>query len=161
MNKYISHYWCAGGVKAFDTETGAVSDAPHIKPEDAAFGSVWKQNGKWFAFHNDEKSFMLQHKQKIWRVAPDYTVSLRVWVIFRNFRIRHHGKLVFPIRYKPKCLFFWLIDPTYDSIDAESDDFSLYVKNMWQHWSVRPEMKIRTPVIRAGRNVEAARTASI
>ena len=137
MKKFICHAWLGLGVKEFDTEAGSVSDAPHIKPEKAEFGSLWRQNGKWFAFHNDEHSLILQHEQNIWRVTPDCTVSLRHWVIFRNFRIRHHGKRVFSIWYKLKFLFRSLPDPTHDSIDAESDDFFLYVKNMWQRWSGR------------------------
>ncbi len=63
MKKYISHAWIGLGVKEFDTETGAVLDAPHLTWQEAEFGSVWRQNGKWFAFHHDEASFILQHKQ--------------------------------------------------------------------------------------------------
>ncbi|MBN1663278.1 MAG: hypothetical protein JW943_06730 [Deltaproteobacteria bacterium] len=138
MKKCLSHFWWGLGVKEFDTDTGAVADAPHVRLEDTPFGSLWRQNGKWFAFHNDEHSLILQHKQKIWRVTPDYATSLRYWIIFRNFRIRHQGKRVFSIWYKPKYLFFWLIDPTYDGIDAESDDFFLYVRNMWKAWAKKP-----------------------
>jgi len=137
MKKYISHYWHAGGVKEFDTETGTISNAPNITREETGFGSLWKQNGKWFAFHNDDTSFILQHKNNLWRVTPDYTVSLRAYILLRNFRIRHKGKTVFSIWYKPKDLFLCLVDPTYDGIDAEGADFFLYIKNMWQRWANR------------------------
>ncbi|MEN6319070.1 MAG: hypothetical protein ABFD82_09995, partial [Syntrophaceae bacterium] len=112
MKKYISHFWYAGGVKEFDTESGSVSDAPNLKWEETGFGSAWKQNGKWFVFHKDEESLILQHKHNIWRITPEYTVAMRGYFIFRNFRIRRNGKLVFSIWYKPKFLFLSLIDPT-------------------------------------------------
>lgn len=138
MKKYLSHFWWGLGVKEFDTVTGAVANAPDVRREDTPFGSVWKQNGKWFAFHHDDQSLLLQHRANIWRVTPDYSVSLRAWFILRNFNIRHQGKTVFSIWYKPKYLFLSLLDPTHDGIDAESDDFFLYVKNMWQVWVGKP-----------------------
>ena len=138
MKKYISHAWYAGGVKEFDTETGAVLNAPNIAWGETDFGSVWKQNGKWFVFHKDNESLILQYKNNIWRVTSEYTVSLRGYFIFRNFRIMRNGKLVFSIWYKPKYLFGGLVDPTYDGLDAQSDDFFLYVKNIWHDWAARP-----------------------
>lgn len=137
MKKYISHFWYAGGIKEFNTKTGSVSDAPDLEWGKTDFGSVWKQNGKYFVFHNDEESLILQQKNNIWRVTPDYTVSLRGYYFIRNFKIKYKGKKVFSIWYKPKGLFFWIIDPTYDAIDTESDDFFLYVKNMWKSWEKR------------------------
>lgn len=73
-----------------------------------------------------------------WRVTPEYTVSLRGFYFIRNFRIKHQGKIVFSIWYKPKGLFFFLIDPTYDAIDAEAYDFFLYRKSMWASWGNKP-----------------------
>jgi len=138
MKKFISHAWYAGGVKEFDTETGVVASAPDKVWGSTGFGSIWKQNGKYFAFHRDNESLILQYKKNIWRLIPQYTVTLHGYYFFRNFRISHKGKLIFSIWYKPKGLFFWLIDPTYDSIDAESDDFFLYVKSMWESWGTKP-----------------------
>ena len=138
MKKFIRHAWYAGGVKEFDTDTGSVVSAPGKKWESAGFGSIWEQNGKYFAFHRDNESLLLQHKKNIWRVTPEYTVTLRSYYFVRNFKIKHNGKVAFSIWYKPKGLFFWLIDPTYDAIDAESDDFFLYVKNTWSSWGGKP-----------------------
>ena len=137
MKKYISHSWHAGGVKEFDAETGKVSDAPGMEWGKTDFGSVWKQNGKWFAFHKDEQSLMLQHKKKVWRLQPNTTVSLQGFLL-RTFSIKENGKVVFKIRYKPKGLLLSVIDPTYDSIDMESDDFFLYMRNMWDSWGSKP-----------------------
>jgi len=138
MKKYISHYWHSGGIKEFDTVSGVVAKANHIKSEETAFGSLWKQNGKWFAFYCDEKSFLFQHKHNIWRVTSEHTVSIRAYFLLRCFKIMHNGSVVFSIWYKPKFLFIALLDPTQDGIDEESDDFFLYVKNMWRRWANRP-----------------------
>jgi hypothetical protein len=103
MKKHISHRLFARGVKEFDTETGEVSDAPEMEWGKTGFGSVWQQNGKWFAFHKDEQSLMLQHKKTIWRLQTDTTVTLQgLW--FRTFSIKENGKAVFKIRYIPKGL---------------------------------------------------------
>ena len=141
MMKHISHFRASGGVKAFDTETGSVSAVSNVPRNKTAFGSLlWKQNGKWFAFHNDDESLILQQDKNIWRVTPEYTVSLTGYFPFRNFRIRRNGRLVFSIWYKPKFLFLVLalLDPTYDALDAESDDFFLYLKEMWKSWGDKP-----------------------
>ena len=128
--------WYIGGVKKFDTETGKVSRAFFANRNETDFGVAWKQNGKWFVFHNDEQSLILQHKSKIWRVNPEYSVSIKGDRI-REFEIYKNNKKDFSIRYKPKGLLQQLIDPTYDAIDAESDDFFLYVTNMWAFWAKR------------------------
>jgi hypothetical protein len=138
MKKYLSHYWHSGGVKEFDTVSGSVVNAINIKPEETGFGSLWKQNGKWFAFYSDEESFIFQHKHNIWRVTPEYSVSIRAYFLLRYFKIMLIGSVVFSILYKPKFLFIALLDSTHDSIDEESDDFFLYVKNMWQRWANSP-----------------------
>ncbi len=137
MKKLISHLWYIGGVKKFDTETGKVSIAFLADRNKADFGTAWKQNGKWFVFHCDEQSLVLQHKNKIWRVDSNYNATLTGGRV-RKFEIFKHDKKVFSIKYKPKGLISRIIDPTYDAIDAESDDFFLYVTNMWEYWAKRP-----------------------
>ena len=138
MKKLISHAWFAGGVKEYDTETGRITGTSDKEWGSTGFGSLWRQNGKDFAFYKDDESLLLQYKTNKWRVTPEYTVSLRGFYLIRNFRIKHQDKVVFSIWYKPKGLFFFLIDPTYDAIDAESDDFFLYLKGMWESWGNKP-----------------------
>ena len=138
MKKYISHAWYVGGVKEYDTDTGKIKGASDKEWGSTGFGSLWRQNGKLFAFYRDDCSLLLQNKTRKWRVIPEYTVSLKQYFIFRNFKIHQNEKEVFSIWYKPKGLFFFLIDSTYDSIDAESDDFFLYIKSMWASWGNRP-----------------------
>jgi len=125
-------------VNEVDTETGDVSSAAGKEWGETEFGSVWKQNGRYFIFYRDEESILLQQGNEKWRVIPEYTVILRGYIFVRNFKIFHHGKVVYSIWYKPSGVFFWLVDSTYDSIDAESDDFFLYVKNMWSYWGKKP-----------------------
>lgn len=132
--KLISHAWHTGGVKEYDIETGKIlSDSP-MEWGTTGFGSIWKQNGKVFALYHDDQSILLQCNTQKWRAIPEYTVSLTNLWILRNFKIQHQGKVVFSIWYKPKGLLFSRIDPTYDAIDAESDDFFLYLNNMWTSW---------------------------
>lgn len=138
MKKYVSHAWYAGGVKEFDTETGSISSAPNKEWGKTDFGSVWRQNGKYYVFHRDEISLILQQGENVWRVTPEFKAELQAFVFFRNFKIKRNGKTVLSVWYKPKGMIFWLIDPTYDYLDAESDDFFLYVKNMWEYWKNRP-----------------------
>jgi len=138
MKKLISHAWFAGGVKEYDTETGIITAKSEREWGSTGFGSVWRQNGKDFAFYRDDESLLLQYKTNKWRVTPDYSVSLRGFYVLRNFKVKHRGKVVFSIWYKPRGLFFFLVDPTYDGIDAETDDFFLYVKNMWSSWGDKP-----------------------
>lgn len=138
MKKLISYSWYIGGVKEFDTETGSVSPAPKSEWGSTGFGSLWRQNGKIFALYRDDESLLLQHETYKWRLTPDYKVSWKPYFIFKNFKIKYQGNTVFSIWYIPKDLFFSLIDPTYDYLDAESDDFFLYVKSMWESWGARP-----------------------
>lgn len=138
MKMIISHAWFSGGVKEYDTDSGKIIGSSDKEWGSTGFGSIWRQNGKDFAFYRDNESLLLQHKTNKWRVSPEYSVSLRGIYFLRNFRIKHHGKVVFSIWYKPKDLFIFLSDPTYDAIDAESDDFFLYLKRMWMSWGNRP-----------------------
>lgn len=144
MKKYVDHLWFGDGVMQFDTETGAVAHAPCRVWGVSDFGTAWKQNGKWFIFHKDEKSFILQHKTNIWRITPDSEAGIKTYTVLgnfqiRNFRISHGEKPIFSIWYKPKHPFFVLAyDTTYKPVEARNDDFFEYVKNMWDDWAHRP-----------------------
>jgi len=138
MKKLISHAWFRGGVKEFDTQSGKITGSSKKDWGSTGFGSLWKQNGKVFAFYNDDQSLLLQCGTKKWRVNAEYTPHIKVFSILRNFQIFHQGEAVFSIWYVPKGLFFSVIDPTYDALDAETDDFFLYVQSMWVEWANRP-----------------------
>ncbi len=137
MKLLLSHLWHAGGAREFDTESGKIKRIRGLERDDTEFGSIWKQNGKWFAFYRDDISLLLQCGREKWRVTPDSAASVK-GSFLRHFRISRDNRVIFSMRYKPKGVLFWLVDPTYDAIDAESDDFFLYVSNMWSYWASRP-----------------------
>ena len=47
-------------------------------------------------------------------------------------------------RYYENSFIASIIDPTYDAIDMESDDFFLYVSNMWKSWGHKDFSEFRT-----------------
>ena len=52
----------------------------------------------------------------------------------RTFRIRQASKKVFSFSYWFKGIALATIDPTYDGLDEEGDDYFVYVTNMWRYW---------------------------
>lgn len=55
----------------------------------------------------------------------------------RRFEISERGKTSFSLCYLFLGAAQRAIDPTYDEIDEETDDFFLYVTEMWRHWTDR------------------------
>ena len=101
------------------------------------FGYVFKQNRKWFVFHCDDQSLILQHKKEIWRVNSKYSVHLHGDET-KRFDIFHDNRIVFSIEYIANWFLPQIFNTTYDAFDLEMDDFFLYVTNMWSDWSQRP-----------------------
>ena len=132
MKKYLFHEWTSQGIKEFDIETSVVHNIVENEKEKVDFGFVWRQNCKWFAFYKEDNIFILQNKNFICRSDSNYSLSLKnIFKIFRCFQIYENNRLIFTIRYIPRWFFMSLIDPSYDSIDSECDDFFFYVFNMW------------------------------
>jgi hypothetical protein len=129
----LAHHWHSGGVREFDSSTGAVGshvDAPRAK---ADWGFVWEQRRRWFAIHRDDQSLIFQAGPQQWRLSGD--VELRVTKgIVRRFEIKERGTTSFSLCYLFLGATQRAIDPTYDAIDEETDDFFLYVTEMWRHW---------------------------
>jgi hypothetical protein len=136
-NMKLKHFWHAGGVLHFDPVTGEVRPTESNDNNDIEWGFLWKQRGKWFAIWRDDKHLVFQHKSQQWRLASDHEFRVR-----RGFRrkfeiierISSRNKQVFSFSYWFKGAAFVFIDPTYDAIDEESDDFFLYIVTMWQSW---------------------------
>ena len=84
MKKFISHLWHSGGVFEFNSNTGTIVPTKEVEWNNTEFGSVWKQNGKYYVFHLDDGSLLLQHKSVKWRVTPEYKATLRAYFIVRN-----------------------------------------------------------------------------
>ena len=131
----IRHYWAAGGLREFDPDSGSVSNRRR-RGEPQGWGIAWKQRGRWFVLWHDDESLILQCGAKQWRLNND--VVLDVSGRFRrSFRLRRSGEPDFEFSYWFKGALWSQIDPTYDGIDEESDDFFLYVTGMWKYWKDR------------------------
>jgi len=137
MKKIVRHYWASGGTYEFNSDTGRLKRVPDDTPMHE-WGIAWRQGRKWFVLHNDDEHLILQHKTHVWPITPEYTVDVNgFWV--RRFTIRKGKDLIYSLRYVPKSLglIASFVDPTYDGMDAESDDYFLYVKSMWEDWMHR------------------------
>jgi len=138
MIKYIDHHWAEGGVLQFNTTSGSVqSTSKYEWLKSPHWGTAWQQKGRWFVLHNDNTSFILQTESQVWKLTPEHKLLLRDFFVFRQFRITRGSKLIFSIWYIPRYFYLQIADPTYDTDDAESDDFFLYLINLWDSWKNR------------------------
>jgi hypothetical protein len=136
MAMLLSHLWHAGGVREFDPSTGAVGSVVDVSRDKAQWGFLWQQRGRWFAIRKDDESLIFQAGPSWWRLSND--VELRVTRGFiRRFQLARGGRTAFSLRYVFRGAAQAAVDPTYDAIDEESDDFYLYVTEMWRHWKDR------------------------
>ena len=133
MKIYLKHHWHAGGIREFDTETGAVGEKQTETVETNHWGFVWRQNSKWFAIRRDGDHLIFQHEKNIWPLTEPFRFQV-TGVIIRKFSIVSGTAMEFEIRYKPSNSILQFFDPTYDAIDAESDDFFLYVCSMRDYY---------------------------
>lgn len=129
----LSHFWHADGVLAFDPSTGAVSPKLGVQSCKADWGFLWQQRGRWFAIHRDDQSLIFQTGPRRWRLTGNVELQITRGLV-RRFEIKEHGLASFSLRYIFLGATQAAIDPTYDGIDEEIDDFFLYVTEMWRHW---------------------------
>jgi hypothetical protein len=120
----------------FDELTGIVGPKVNVPRESADWGFLWHQRGKWFAIRKDSESLIFQHGAKNWRLRNDHEFSVTRGLI-RRFKICDANQVSFNFKYLFTGALVAKIDPTYDLIDEESDDFFLYVCGMWAHWKDR------------------------
>lgn len=130
----LQHYWSAGGIADFDPATGKVRRSSARDTTD--WGFVWKQRWRWFALWHDGESLIFQHREKQWRLTPDVEFAVS-GQIRRKFEIYRSTSREFSFRYRFKGTLFAHLDPTYDAIDEETDDFFVYVTAMWKQWKDR------------------------
>jgi hypothetical protein len=127
-----------GGLNELDPMSGAVRPAPEGALRDE-WGFVCRQSGKWFAIRSDDESLLFQHGAATWRLRPEneFDVSGR---LFRQFTIRREEHAIFSLKYRRRLggPLLSIIDPTYDAMDDEADDFFVYVANMWREWKDLP-----------------------
>lgn len=93
-------------------------------------GWAYKSNRKWFAVYREDD--MLQFRCEEWICAIDEYHSCQL--IRRSgqnlFLLKVENKIVFQHEYESRD---WAKrgDPTYDQIDAEDDDFFLWLFRLW------------------------------
>lgn len=137
----IRYYWAKRGVYAFDEVSGAVTRVPAHVDAPICTGAIWKQRGRWFALWHDGTSLYFQHKAQRWSLKSDTTFSVS-GRYKRIFRIERNEEILFEFRYCFKGIIFSRIDPTYDLLDEEADDFFLYVVGMWRYWKDNDTVRV-------------------
>ena len=70
------------------------------------------------------------------KLTPDVALQVR-GRYRRTFEIFRGGGVEFQFSYWFKGAIAAHIDPTYDRLEEESDDFFLYVMAMWEYWKNR------------------------
>jgi len=133
---YLRHFWHAGGLKQLEPTSGVVTDAP-AGVSVSEWGFVWRQGHRWFAIRSDNDSLIFQHGSNTWRLRPENEFQTTSG-LFRRFTIIRAGQIEFSVRYRFGGTLMAAIDPTYDAIDEESDDFFLYVVSIWRSWKNKP-----------------------
>ena len=131
----IQHYWAAGGRREFTPESGVVSTRRYSR-ESTDWGIGWKQRGRWFVLWHDGQSLILQQGRLRWRLNNDVSLDV-TGRVRRCFRIRRNGRPELEFSYWFKGGVWSRLDPSYDAIEEESDDFFVYVTSMWQYWKDR------------------------
>ena len=131
----VQHYWAAGGLREFDTVSGTVSMRRRTG-ETTDWGIAWKQRGRWFVIWHDGNSLLLQRGTLRWRLDNKVTVEV-TGRVRRCFRIKRNGRTEFEFSYWFRGAIWSGLDPAYDAMDEESDDFFVYVSSMWRYWKDR------------------------
>ncbi len=129
----IQHLWHSGGIRDFDEATGRVGPVVQESVASASWGFLWEENGQWFAIRKDDQSLIFQSGPRSWRLDRDVQLLVHRG-LRRRFEVKRDGVTEFQISYDFRGELYAAIDPTYDAIDEESDDFFLYVTEMWLHW---------------------------
>ena len=132
----LKHYWTSGGTVEFDPDSGGVTFGSGETTLPVNWGSVWKQRGRWFGLWHDGDSLVFQHQRDKWKLTPDVALQVR-GRYRRTFEIFRGGGVEFQFSYWFKGAIAAHIDPTYDRLEEESDDFFLYVMAMWEYWKNR------------------------
>ena len=138
MIKYIDHHWAEGGVLEFNTDNGNIQSSSKYEWQKAPhWGTAWKQNNRWFVLHNDDTSFIFQTNSQAWRLNSELNLSLRSFLLLRQFRITKGGKPVFSIWYIPRYFYMPIVDPAHDALEEETDDFFVFLVHFWTSWKER------------------------
>jgi hypothetical protein len=134
---YLAHYWAVGGTWRFNPESGTMIWAPFVSRDKLDWGFVWRQGIRRFAVWKDDSSLIFQHRQNKWRLTSEIEIRL-LRGARRRFTIVQDKTKAFDLKYRFGGLLWSGINPTYDALDEESDDFFLFVFNLWSSWKNRP-----------------------
>lgn len=129
--KFISYNWAIGGVRRLNTDTGCSSRSFKYSWSQAPDkGWAWKICGKWFYSYEYNGEWYLQHKKMIFEQNGKYDFKVtQLNKRTRKLTIFEQSHLIFEFKYRFKGYWFSKIDPTYDYLDAESDDPFLLLIN--------------------------------
>ena len=148
----LRHYWASGGVVEFDPRSGKVNKYHVAATQPVDFGAVWRQRGRWFVLWRDGSSFVFQCRQTRWKLGPDVTFQVR-GKFRRTFEIVRKGNVEYQFSYWFRGALMAVLDPTYDRLDEEADDFFLYVTGMWEYWKDRSADEIAILASRASETI--------
>ncbi len=132
----LKHYWVSGGSVEFDADTGVVTPERGETGLPASWGFVWKQRGRWFGLWHNGDCLVFQHGGDRWDLTSDVQLQVegKLW---RTFQICRGTDTEYEFSYWFKGSIAAHIDPTYDKLEEESDDFFCYVTAMWKYWKDR------------------------
>lgn len=93
-------------------------------------GWAYKSNGKWFAVYRNDDALMFQCDEWVCKVGDLYQCKLTRELGKSVFILSSGDSVVFRHEYKASS---WVkkFDPTYDELDAENDDFLLWLYHLW------------------------------
>lgn len=132
---HLEHHWASRGCFCFDAATGVALHVASVDPEKRNWGYVWDEGDNWYAIYRGSDSLLFQTGPRTWRLdnTVEFVVSRglrRIFQISKGTNVELSVTYLF--RGAPH-----LIDPTYDAIDEDKDDFFLYVAGMWRRWKDR------------------------
>jgi hypothetical protein len=93
-------------------------------------GWAWKSEGKWFAVYYSDDELWFRCDELAYRIDSSHKCAFSEISNRHVFILTANDLIVFRHEYKI-AQFARKIDPTYDEIDAESDDFLLWLHRLW------------------------------
>jgi hypothetical protein len=107
-----------------------------VSRSSAEWGALWRQRGRWFAVRKDERSLIFQTGPRWWRLQEEIDLQVTRG-LFRRFQISQAERVEFSVRYVFRGAAAAMVDPTYDRLDEEVDDFFVHVTELWLYWKGR------------------------
>jgi hypothetical protein len=104
----------------------------------AVGGWASRKAGTWLALWSDGRVLYFQAERQRWTVNKSGYAAIEEKDGLRTFRIQERGAVVFVIHYpSPAGRILNRLDPTYDSLDDELQDFCRYVVRVWSDQGIQ------------------------